>query len=1406
MTTDSRISDQQIAKTMPLPIALAWHRVTLATGPEARVQHAVAAFEVALRTVVAMVLPDYLRSTPSERVESELDKLTRPSLGTWLGLARELVRTVGQREIAAFVEPAYDTWFERGKPGPALRSADEVVALRNKLQHGRASSGSQAWDGHARDLVARVRQLLASLVWMESYRLLRVVAQEPTRRGTQRVQVQIFAGNQPLPQPVQAELDVPLFPGAVYLLAPDGQTLIEVSPLCIVGPAEGLGEDRLHLFRSVHRKGAFEVAWDESGSVLRRRADTGDGTATFPEWLQARGSRDPLLRTSDHLGTLAAPVRRVERRQGLLAGRFELLGTLGEGGMAVVHRARDELTGEEVALKVLKTELRDDAELRARFLREAATMRRAHSPRVIASVELGELDDGELYLRMPLFEGGTVRDRLEAGPIDSETARQWAEDLLEALAHLQSLDIVHRDVKPSNLLIDAEGRLVLGDFGVALTSGEARLTRTMQHLGSLAYMAPEHRGDGQVTPAADVYSAALVLHEVCTGEAPGSRPGVGVPGAVGEVIRSMGVLDVEERATAASALAHLQNPLAGALNLPLPSDDGRIAMVALGITLAGWALAWGASRVLHPVEITGEWIPLSGVLLALLIGPGLAAGLATHRVGRAPPTRMGAWCGAWSTLGVWILGAGPFAQISGLMDWLEAVQMGGKGLTQMDYGLRLAEPILFWVLLEYALQPVVLLVGALIGGLTATMLQRQFPRDVTATQLNPFLLETTALTPACFGAFVVGFAAWVVPWIGRMLDRLYAEDSPLIAALVFVILVLPWIIAIGVGVAQLVAWHGLALAYRRRLAEGARGLALANCVAGSLLLTLPMGCAAWMVSTALSFPGRPGLVGVLLGVAVGGAAWMVWQIRRLRTPPELRITPFDHWFGSLAGVALAVVQLVGPLQALVGFFSVVIWGIRTSEYGLPIDLAQLVWLVERSWLVLALVVPFALAVGAWGGGLGAFFFAWRNARERRDRVVVVAYSALMFGGGLAVLALEVPLLQSVFAGDPDPGVLWPNPLPPGEEDRDEPRLKDVYRGGASGLMKGLAASRGRVALERDASWLEASVALALLREEDGVPAELAWADARALADGATLLDEVVRAWPDSDDLLHDAAVYDDPLLQLLHATLVARGQVDDDHAERFPATFEVLFALGRRLSGTYLLQLRAVTGSGIPDPAELVAGDAVARDAIAWKGELDDALLAERVRISLRANDERMARELLAGLDEARGPRSAAMMIEVGIRMDDVDLIETGLDAFSWLDPEHQPTQDEIEEAEELDEERRVPARAVADAATALALGGRLEQSDQLIRWAHDRTMVGLKRAVLADRHRAIALVNEQPRSLWDARGEVPWPVDACVSAGRAALAGEGEWSVVTASGPDAVCHHQGLHQLWRDLSEVPPS
>jgi hypothetical protein len=197
-------------------------------------------------------------------------------------------------------------------------------------------------------------------------------------------------------------------------------------------------------------------------------------------------------------------------------GLYAIVAQIGAGACGRVFRARRDGADRDVALKLLDPQLVGDADATYRFAREARLASALAHPRLVPVLDAGD-DRGAPYIAMELVEGTTLEQRLASGALPWEEAVRIAAGILEGLQALHAAGIVHRDVKPSNVLLDAKGEPRLTDFGLALTADSTRITKTGAFIGTLRYIAPEIMTGEPATAASDLWSTGFVLYRMLTG-------------------------------------------------------------------------------------------------------------------------------------------------------------------------------------------------------------------------------------------------------------------------------------------------------------------------------------------------------------------------------------------------------------------------------------------------------------------------------------------------------------------------------------------------------------------------------------------------------------------------------------------------------------------------------------------------------------------------------------------------------------------------------------------------------------------------------------------------------------------------------------------------------------------------
>ncbi|MEA2252396.1 MAG: eukaryotic-like serine/threonine-protein kinase [Solirubrobacteraceae bacterium] len=357
-----------------------------------------------------------------------------------------------------------------------------------------------------------------------------------------------------------------------------------------------------------------------------------------------------------------------------LPPRYRVVRHIANGGMASVWAAEDELLGRLVAVKVLAGAYAADDRANRRFLREARAGARLSDCRNVVTVyDIGEHDDRP-FMVMEHFAGGTVADRLRRGmSIPRLLALRWLREAAIALDCAHEHNVVHRDVKPANLLLDQRGRLAVGDFGIATVATEASVTQTGQVLGTAAYISPEQARGDAATAASDRYALAVVAFELLTGARPfagdhpaaqarahvedaaplASEAGRDLSPAVDRVLQAAMAKDPERRPASAGRLVEALedaledgrfevDPAPTATTVAAPRPVARPAIAAGGPShpTTGRVAAVGAPAPRRRLSVVGALLALvlvAGAAIAIAAGTGTGQRSARSSTAAAAP-------------------------------------------------------------------------------------------------------------------------------------------------------------------------------------------------------------------------------------------------------------------------------------------------------------------------------------------------------------------------------------------------------------------------------------------------------------------------------------------------------------------------------------------------------------------------------------------------------------------------------------------------------------------------------------------------------------------------------------------------------------------------------------------------
>ena len=204
---------------------------------------------------------------------------------------------------------------------------------------------------------------------------------------------------------------------------------------------------------------------------------------------------------------------------GTLIGDYEIVDVLGTGGMGKVYKVRNTISDRIEAMKVLLPNLNADQELAERFLREIKVQASLQHPN-IASLRTAQRVNNQLLMIMEFVEGSTIETVMREKRIPLEDCVRYGSQVLSALAYAHAHGVVHRDIKPPNIMLTRDGSIKLMDFGIAKVSVDHRLTQTGKTVGSLFYMSPEQIRGSDVDGRSDLYSFGITLYEMVTGRRP----------------------------------------------------------------------------------------------------------------------------------------------------------------------------------------------------------------------------------------------------------------------------------------------------------------------------------------------------------------------------------------------------------------------------------------------------------------------------------------------------------------------------------------------------------------------------------------------------------------------------------------------------------------------------------------------------------------------------------------------------------------------------------------------------------------------------------------------------------------------------------------------------------------------
>ncbi len=349
------------------------------------------------------------------------------------------------------------------------------------------------------------------------------------------------------------------------------------------------------------------------------------GGASAREFIENSCADDAELRSAVDAEIAESPTLTVSALEipigpGRVVGRYRITGVLGGGGMGVVYAATDTVLGRTVALKFLPPFVQSGV-ARERFLREAIAAAAIDDPHVCPVFGIEDAD-GQPYIAMAHCPGGSLKERIDAGPMPAREALRIASEIAGGLAAAHARGIVHRDIKPSNILFSETGIARIADFGLARMAQSAELTAPGRTVGTVAYMAPEQALGQEAGPAADIWALGVVLFEMLTGRRPFA--GESAPVLLRAIVESEPRLDgVDAAATRIISRAMRKDPARRYESAAAMRDE--IDAVRAVMTVSALQTARRAPRVSgRSAAIAGA--ALGAILLALILQPRAATG------------------------------------------------------------------------------------------------------------------------------------------------------------------------------------------------------------------------------------------------------------------------------------------------------------------------------------------------------------------------------------------------------------------------------------------------------------------------------------------------------------------------------------------------------------------------------------------------------------------------------------------------------------------------------------------------------------------------------------------------------------------------------------------------------------
>jgi serine/threonine protein kinase len=515
----------------PYPLAALFRKQDVSHDPAVRYGYAMRFVEGCFHLLAVLSIVDAVSAgAPASKVKRWLETLARPGMGRFLNVAASACGLAPSGDARPLIPPGL---LDDASWRAAVGVLKDGPSGRNEFAHRRLLL--EEAEARAR-LVAvgpALADLAGSLRFLERLRLGVARRVKPAGRGCFSVQWSDLRGPHEEGRLVQFKVDTALPEGVPILLDPAGDRAFPLAPF----------------FAWRQERGMFRFRWlvglgAEGASVLGRYghpilrgdhdhplADPWDPDCegrSLAEWAQhAAEWHSPVsLGLSEHdRGLLSIGTDTLSRDK-----RYDVVGRLGSGATGTVWEVRNRVLDRPAALKVLRRELLESEVQVRRFVQEARVLAGLDHPRVVSVHSVDELEDGRPCIEMQLLRGETIAERLDArGTFDDDEVRTILDQVLEGLEAVHAAGVVHRDVKPANVVLTDTGAVLL-DFGIA-KSADITSANTISVMGTLPYLAPEQAA-GQPEPRSDLYSVGRLLFTMLTGTPPTpmERPDLGREG------------------------------------------------------------------------------------------------------------------------------------------------------------------------------------------------------------------------------------------------------------------------------------------------------------------------------------------------------------------------------------------------------------------------------------------------------------------------------------------------------------------------------------------------------------------------------------------------------------------------------------------------------------------------------------------------------------------------------------------------------------------------------------------------------------------------------------------------------------------------------------------------------------